>query len=61
MENTKDMKKDVLITIKGTQKIGNEKDVIEMVTTGRFYRKIRCTTSATRRPRQPVMKDAAPL
>ena len=32
MENTKDMKKDVLITIKGTQKIGNEKDVIEMVT-----------------------------
>ena len=39
MENTKDMKKDVLITIKGTQKIGNEKDVIEMVTTGRFYRK----------------------
>lgn len=36
MENTKDMKKDVLITIKGTQKIGNEKDVIEMVTTGRF-------------------------
>ena len=39
METTKDMKKDVLITIKGTQRVGNEKDVIEMMTTGRFYRK----------------------
>ena len=39
METTKDIKKDVLITIKGTQKVGNEKDVIEMMTTGRFYRK----------------------
>ena len=33
METTKDIKKDVLITIKGTQKVGNEKDVIEMMTT----------------------------
>ncbi len=39
MEIAKDMKKDVLITIKGTQKVGGESDVIEMMTTGRFYRK----------------------
>ena len=34
METTKDIKKDVLITIKGTQKVGNEKDVIEMMYAG---------------------------
>ena len=39
MEIAKDMKKDVLITIKGTQRVGGESDVIEMMTTGRFYRK----------------------
>lgn len=39
METTKDMKKDVLITIQGTQRVGKDKDSIEMMTTGRFYRK----------------------
>lgn len=33
------MKKDVLITIQGTQRVGKDKDSIEMMTTGRFYRK----------------------
>ena len=35
METTKDMKKDVLITIRGTQQVNEEKDVVEMITTGR--------------------------
>ena len=39
METTKDMKKDVLITIRGTQQVNEEKDVVEMITTGRYYRK----------------------
>ena len=39
METTKDIKKDVLITIRGTQQVNEEKDVVEMITTGRFYRK----------------------
>ncbi len=39
MEPMKDIKKDVIISIKGTQKVGDDKDVIEMMTTGRFYRK----------------------
>ena len=39
MEAQNDMKKDVLITIKGTQKVAGDEDVIEMMTTGRFYRK----------------------
>lgn len=39
MEATNDIKKDVLISIKGTQKISGETDVVEMMTTGRFYRK----------------------
>lgn len=33
------MKKDVIITIKGTQKVDGEKDQVELMTTGRFYRK----------------------
>lgn len=39
MESQSDMKKDVLITIKGTQKVAGDQDTIEMMTTGRFYRK----------------------
>ena len=40
MEQTlNDMKKDVLITVKGTQRVSGETDVTEMMTTGRFYRK----------------------
>ena len=39
MQTTKDMKKDVLITIRGTQQVNEEKDVVEMITTGRYYRK----------------------
>jgi len=35
------MKKDVIITIKGTQKIDGELDSIELLTCGRFYRKDR--------------------
>ena len=34
MEIAKDMKKDVLITIKGTQRVGGESDVIEMMMAG---------------------------
>lgn len=33
------MKKDVLITIKGVQKIENEKDTTELFTQGNFYKK----------------------
>lgn len=33
------MKKDVRITIKGTQYIDDEKDFVELTTLGRFYRK----------------------
>ena len=39
MEAQNDMKKDVLITVKGTQKVAGDEDTIEMMTTGRFYRK----------------------
>lgn len=33
------MKKDVLITIKGIQTVDGEQDVVELTTTGSFYRK----------------------
>lgn len=33
------MKKDVLITIKGVQTVDGESDVVELTTTGSFYRK----------------------
>lgn len=33
------MKKDVLITIKGVQKVENEKDTTELFTQGNFYKK----------------------
>lgn len=33
------MKQDVLITIKGTQQMDQENEVVELLTTGRFYRK----------------------
>ena len=33
------MKKDVVITIQGTQTVGNESEEVELFTTGRFYKK----------------------
>ena len=39
MEIAKDMKKDVLITLKGTHSLGGLSAVIAMKTPGRFYRK----------------------
>lgn len=33
------MKKDVIITIRGIQTVGNESDEVELFTTGRFYKK----------------------
>ena len=71
MEQTlNDMKKDVLITVKGTQRVSGETDVTEMMTTGRFYRKNKlyyisyeeteATGSAMRRPRRPDTAAAAP-
>ena len=32
------MKKDVVITIQGTQTVGNESEEVELFTTGRFYK-----------------------
>ena len=61
MEQTlNDMKKDVLITVKGTQRVSGETDVTEMMTTGAFTGKISCTISAMRRPRRPDTAAAAP-
>lgn len=60
MEIAKDMKKDVLITIKGTQRVGGESDVIEMMTTAGFTARTSCTTSAMRRPKPPAMRGAGP-
>ena len=33
------MKKDVLISIRGTQNVDGEKDVVELLTMGRFYKR----------------------
>lgn len=38
-ENGEQLKKDVVITIRGLQRYEDDKDIVELVTTGRFYRK----------------------
>ena len=53
------MKKEVFISIRGVQHIGEEEDVTELFTQGTFTKKTAVSISPMRKAKRPVLREAA--